>query len=198
MCFNSKAIVFYPESYYSCPRSSTNSKSRLFPRAGAFLFLFSGDLSSGYMDDIKQETANGPTYPLPPSRPINNMTATCNRLSTSTSGPRPGCQPSPPRILKLNNLDSQDSRGRNRNSHNAAMVTGHVPVIHPGRNLYPENLVPSFPRAPSGRYGVSGRNEGGRNSRVTSTTANYRNRTAKAKPPKQQGAGDAEEEEEEE
>ncbi|XP_072581253.1 TRAF-type zinc finger domain-containing protein 1 isoform X4 [Vulpes vulpes] len=157
-----------------------------------------GDLSSGYMDDIKQETAKGPTYPLPPSRPINNMTATCNRLSTSTSGPRPGCQPSPPRILKLNNLDSQDSRGRSRNSHNAAMVTGHVPVIHPGRNLYPENLVPSFPRAPSGRYGVSGRNEGGRNSRVTSTTANYRNRTAKAKPPKQQGAGDAEEEEEEE
>ncbi|XP_022265960.1 TRAF-type zinc finger domain-containing protein 1 isoform X3 [Canis lupus baileyi] len=157
-----------------------------------------GDLSSGYMDDIKQETAKGPTYPLPPSRPINNMTATYNRLSTSTSGPRPGCQPSPPRILKLNNLDSQDSRGRNRNSHNAAMVTGHVPVIHPGRNLYPENLVPSFPRAPSGRYGVSGRNEGGRNSRVTSTTANYRNRTAKAKPPKQQGAGDAEEEEEEE
>ncbi|XP_073737211.1 TRAF-type zinc finger domain-containing protein 1 isoform X1 [Callorhinus ursinus] len=157
-----------------------------------------GDLASGYMDDIKQETAKGPTYPLPPSRPINNMTATCNRLSTSTSGPRPGCQPSPPRILKLNNLDSQDGRARNRNSHNAAMATGHVPVIHPVRNLYPENLVPTFPRGPSGRYGVSGRNEGGRNSRVTSTAASYRNRTAKAKPPKQQGAGDAEEEEEEE
>ena len=42
------------------------------------------DLSSGYMDDIKQETAEGPTYPLPPSRPINNMTATCNQLSRST------------------------------------------------------------------------------------------------------------------
>ncbi|XP_064434475.1 TRAF-type zinc finger domain-containing protein 1 isoform X2 [Mirounga angustirostris] len=157
-----------------------------------------GDLSSGYMDDIKQEMAKGTTYPLPPSRPINNMTATCNRLSTSTSGPRTGCQPSPPRILKLNNLDSQDGRARNRNSHNAAMATGHVPVIHPVRNLYPENLVPTFPRGPSGRYGVSGRSEGGRNSRVTSTAASYRNRTAKAKPPKQQGAGDAEEEEEEE
>ncbi|VFV23788.1 traf-type zinc finger [Lynx pardinus] len=157
-----------------------------------------GDLSSGYMDDIKQEMAKGPTYPLPPSRPINNMTPTCNRLSTSTSSPRPGCQPSPPRILKLNNLDSQDSRGRNRNSHNSAMATGHAPVIHPVRNLYPENLVPSFPRGPSGRYGASGRSEGGRNSRVTSTAANYRNRTAKAKTPKQQGAGDAEEEEEEE
>jgi len=113
-----------------------------------------GDLSSGYMDDIKEETAKGTTYPLPPSRPINNMTATCNRLSTSTSGPRTGCQPSPPRILKLNNLDSQDGRARNRNSHNAAMATGHVPVIHPVRNLYPENLVPTFPRGPSGRYGV--------------------------------------------
>jgi len=131
------------------------------------------------MDDIKEETAKGTTYPLPPSRPINNMTATCNRLSTSTSGPRTGCQPSPPRILKLNNLDSQDGRARNRNSHNAAMATGHVPVIHPVRNLYPENLVPTFPRGPSGRYGVSGRSEGGRNSRVTSTAANYRNRTAK-------------------
>nr|XP_045743585.1 TRAF-type zinc finger domain-containing protein 1 isoform X3 [Mirounga angustirostris] len=138
-----------------------------------------GDLSSGYMDDIKQEMAKGTTYPLPPSRPINNMTATCNRLSTSTSGPRTGCQPSPPRILKLNNLDSQDGRARNRNSHNAAMATGHVPVIHPVRNLYPENLVPTFPRGPSGRYGVSGRSEGGRNSRVTSTAASYRNRTAK-------------------
>ncbi|KAF5929287.1 hypothetical protein HPG69_019308 [Diceros bicornis minor] len=154
-----------------------------------------GDLSSGYMDDIKQETANWPTYPLPPSRPINNMTATSNRLSTSASGPRPGCQPSPPRVLKLNNLDSQ---GRNRNSHNGAMATGHVPVIHPTRNLYPENLVPSFPRGSSGRYGASGRSEDGRNSRVTPTTTSYRSRTAKAKTPKQQGAGDAEEEEEEE
>lgn len=78
------------------------------------------------------------------------------------------------------------------------MASGHVPVIHPVRNLYPENLVPTFSRGPSGRYGLSGRSEGGRNSRVTTTAANYRNRTAKAKPPKQQGAGDAEEEEEEE
>lgn len=156
-----------------------------------------GDLSSGYMDDIKQETANGPAYPLPPSRPINNMTAVCNRLSTSASGSRPGCQPSPPRVLKLNNLDSQDIRGRNRNSQNGAMATGHIPVMRSVRNLYPETLVPPFPRGPSGRYGASGRSEGGRNSRVTPATASCRSRTAKAKTPKQQGAGDAEEEEEE-
>ncbi|XP_037367038.1 TRAF-type zinc finger domain-containing protein 1 [Talpa occidentalis] len=156
-----------------------------------------GDLSSGYMDDIKQEMAKGSTYPLPLSRPISNMTAACNRLSTPTSGSKLGGQPSPPRILKLNNLDSQDLRGRNRNSHNGAVAAGHVPVIHPGRNLYPENLMPSFARAPAGRYGPSGRSEGGRNSRVSPTAANY-HRSAKAKTPKQQGAGDAEEEEEEE
>lgn len=156
-----------------------------------------GDLSSGYMDDIKQETPKGPTYPLPPSRPINNMMAACNRLSTST-GSRPGGQPSPPGVMKLNNLDSQDIRERSRNSHNGAMATGHVPVIHPVRNLYPENLVPSFPHGPAGRYGASGRSEGGRNSRVTPAAANHRNRTAKAMPPQQPGAGDAEEEEEEE
>ncbi|XP_009002935.2 TRAF-type zinc finger domain-containing protein 1 isoform X3 [Callithrix jacchus] len=155
-----------------------------------------GDLSSGYLDDIKQETANGPTSCLPPSRPINNMTATYNRLSRSTSGPRPGCQPSPPRVLKLNNSDSQDIRGRNRNSQNGAIAPGHVSVICPPPNLYPEN-VPSFPRAPAGRYGASGRSEGGRNSRVTPVAANYRSRTTKAKPSKQQGAGDVEEEEEE-
>ncbi|XP_053446228.1 TRAF-type zinc finger domain-containing protein 1 isoform X2 [Nycticebus coucang] len=153
-----------------------------------------GDLSSGYMDDIKQETANGPTYPLPPSRPINSMKATYNRLSKSTSGPRPGCPPSPPCVLKLNNPDSQDIQGQNRNSQNGA--AGHVPVIQSVRNLYPENLVPSFPHGPAGRYGASGRSESGRNSRVTPTAASYRSRTPKAKPPKQQGAGDAEEEEE--
>ncbi|XP_014403206.1 PREDICTED: TRAF-type zinc finger domain-containing protein 1 isoform X1 [Myotis brandtii] len=153
-----------------------------------------GDLSSGYMDDIKQETAKVPTYPLPPSRPINNMMATCNRVSTSTSSPKSSSQPS---VMKLNNLDSQDIRGRNRNSHNGPMAAGHVPVIRSVRNLYPENLAPSFSRGPSGRHGPSGRSEGGRNSRVTATTASFRNRTAKAKPPKQQGAGDAEEEEEE-
>lgn len=45
---------------------------------------------------------------------------------------------------------------------------------------------------------MSGRSEGGRSSCVTPATTNYHNRTAKAKSPKQQGAGDAEEEEEEE
>ncbi|XP_036785263.2 TRAF-type zinc finger domain-containing protein 1 isoform X1 [Manis pentadactyla] len=154
-----------------------------------------GALSSGCMDDTKQETAKGPTYPLPPSRSINNMMAAYNRVPASTPGPRPGCQPSPPRVLKLNNLDSQDIRGRNQNSLNGALATGHVSVIHPVRNLYPENLVPSFPCGPSGRYGVSGRSEGGRNPRVTPTTTSYRNRTAKAKPPKQQGTGDAAQEE---
>nr|XP_012633815.2 TRAF-type zinc finger domain-containing protein 1 [Microcebus murinus]XP_012633816.2 TRAF-type zinc finger domain-containing protein 1 [Microcebus murinus]XP_012633817.2 TRAF-type zinc finger domain-containing protein 1 [Microcebus murinus]XP_012633818.2 TRAF-type zinc finger domain-containing protein 1 [Microcebus murinus]XP_012633819.2 TRAF-type zinc finger domain-containing protein 1 [Microcebus murinus]XP_012633820.2 TRAF-type zinc finger domain-containing protein 1 [Microcebus murinus] len=157
-----------------------------------------GDLSSGYMDDIKQETANGPTHPLPPSRPINNMTATSNRLSKSTSGPRPGCQASPPCVLKLNNPDSQDIHGLNRNSQNGAVATGHVPVIHPVRNLYSENLVPTFPSGSAGRYGAGGRSVGGRNTRVTPVAGSYRSRTAKAKPPKQQGAGDAEEEEEEE
>lgn len=148
------------------------------------------------MNDLKQEMAKGPTYPLPSSRPPNNTTAPPNRLSTSTSGPRPGCQPSPPRALKLNNLDSQGARGRSRNSHNGALAPGHVPAAYPARSLYPENLVPSFPRGPSGRYGASSRSEGGRNPRVTPTAASYRSRTAKAKTPKQQGAGDAEEEEE--
>uniref|UniRef100_A0A8C3X0B7 TRAF-type zinc finger domain-containing protein 1 n=1 Tax=Catagonus wagneri TaxID=51154 RepID=A0A8C3X0B7_9CETA len=157
-----------------------------------------GDLSSDYMDDIKQEMAKGPTYSLPLSRPINNLTATSNCLSVSTSGPRSGCQPSPPRTLKLNNLDSQGIRGRNRNSHNGALAPGHVPAVHPARSLYPENLVPAFSRGPSGRYGASGRSEGGRNPRVTPTATSYCSRTVKAKPPKHQGAGDAEEEEEEE
>ncbi|EPY85898.1 TRAF-type zinc finger domain-containing protein 1, partial [Camelus ferus] len=169
-----------------------------------------GDLSSGYMDDLKQKTAKGPTYPLPPSRPTNNMTATSNRLSTSTSGTRAVCQPSPPRAPKLNNSDSQGMRGCSRSSRNGALAPGHVPAIHPVRSLYPENLVHSFPRGPSGRYGArgisgtsfqsfsfSGRSEGGRNPRGTPTTTNFRNRTAKAKAPKQQGAGDAEEGEEE-
>lgn len=62
----------------------------------------------------------------------------------------------------------------------------------------PRIPVSSFPVGPTGRYGVSGRSEGGRSSCVTPATTNYCNRTAKAKPPKQQGAGDAEEEEEEE
>ncbi|XP_007936371.1 TRAF-type zinc finger domain-containing protein 1 [Orycteropus afer afer] len=155
-----------------------------------------GDPSSSYMDDIKQQMAKAPTYPLPASRPLNNTTAACDRLSKSTPGPRPGCQPSPPRVLKLNNSDTQDIRGRGQNSHNGAMAPGHVSVIHPVRNLYPEALVPSFPRGPAGRYGVSGRSDGGRSSRATPPATSYRNRAAKAKSPKQQGAGDVEEEEE--
>nr|XP_020034881.1 TRAF-type zinc finger domain-containing protein 1 isoform X1 [Castor canadensis]XP_020034882.1 TRAF-type zinc finger domain-containing protein 1 isoform X1 [Castor canadensis] len=157
-----------------------------------------GDLSSVcYMDDIKQESAKGSSYPLPPSRPISNMTTTCNRLLKSTSGPSSGFQPSPPRVLKLNNTDSQDIGGRNRSGYTGAMAPGHAAAIHSIRNLCPESLVPSLPRGPAGAYGASGRSESGRSSRATPATANYRNRTAKAKPPKQQGAGDAEEEEEE-
>ncbi|KAM5238257.1 TRAF-type zinc finger domain-containing protein 1 [Ctenodactylus gundi] len=156
-----------------------------------------GDLSSSYMDDLKQETAKGPTYPLPTSRPINNVTATYNRLSESTFGPRPGCQPSPPRALKLNNSASRDTRERDRSGQNGAVATGRTSVIHSVQNLCPEDLVPSFPRSPTGRFGSSGRNEGGRNSRVTPTATSYRSRTAKGKPLKQQGAGNAEEEEEE-
>lgn len=134
-------------SFCSCPGSSTNGQSSLSLKAGAF--FSAGDLSSGYMDDIKQETDKGPAYPVPPSRPINSVTAACDRLSASTSGSRPGCPPSPPRVLKLNNLDNQDSRGQNQNSHNGALAAG-----HPVRNLYPENFVPSFPRGSSGRYGA--------------------------------------------
>ncbi|EHA97646.1 TRAF-type zinc finger domain-containing protein 1 [Heterocephalus glaber] len=156
-----------------------------------------GDLSSDYMDAIKQEAAKGPTYPLPPSRPINNMTTSCNRLSKSTSAPRPGYQPSPPHVLKLNNSDSQDIRGQNLSSRNGALAAGSSPVIDSVRSLYPENLMPSFPRGPAGRYGASGRSEGARSSRATPAATDYHSRTAKAKPPKQQGAGDAEEEEEE-
>ncbi|XP_075389708.1 TRAF-type zinc finger domain-containing protein 1 [Tenrec ecaudatus] len=156
-----------------------------------------GDLPASYMELIKQEEAKGPTYPLPPSRPMNSMTAPCNRMSRAISGPRPGGQPSPPRVLKLNNSDSQDIPGRNCNSHNGAVGPGHISALHPVRNLYPEALVSSFPRGPGGRYGASGRSEGGRNSRVNPPAASYRNRTTKAQSSKQQGAGDTEEEEEE-
>uniref|UniRef100_A0A8C6R0D6 TRAF-type zinc finger domain-containing protein 1 n=2 Tax=Nannospalax galili TaxID=1026970 RepID=A0A8C6R0D6_NANGA len=155
-----------------------------------------GDLSSDYMDDIKQEIAKGSTYLLPPSRTMNNMT-TCNRLLKSPSGLRSECQPSHPHVLKLNSSDNQDIWGQSRGSQNGPMASGHVPVSHSVRNLYPENLVPSFPHGPTGRYGASGRSEGGRSSRVIPAAASYHNRAAKAKPPKQQEAGDAEEEEEE-
>ncbi|XP_059104782.1 TRAF-type zinc finger domain-containing protein 1 [Peromyscus eremicus] len=156
-----------------------------------------GDLASGYMDDVKQEAAKGgSTYSPSPSRTMNNMT-TCNPVLNSASGPGSECQPSPPRVLKLNNSDSQDIRGRSRGSQNGPAASGHAPVIHSIRNLYPENLAPSFPHGPPGRYGASGRSEGGRSSRVNPTAASYHGRTPKAKPPKQQGAGDAEEEEEE-
>ncbi|XP_048198874.1 TRAF-type zinc finger domain-containing protein 1 isoform X2 [Perognathus longimembris pacificus] len=153
--------------------------------------------SSGYMEDTKQGTAKGSAYPLPPSRPMNNMTATCNRLLKSTSDSRSGYQPNPPRVLKLNNADSQDLQGRSWSSQNGTMATGHPSVIHSIRNLYPENLVPSLPRGPAGGCGASGRSEGGRSSRSAPTAANYRSRGTKGKPPKPQGAGDAEEEEEE-
>lgn len=154
-----------------------------------------GDLSSGYMDAIKQEAGKGPTYPLSPSRPINNMTASCDRLSQATSAPRPGCQPSPPRVLKLSSSGSQDIQGQNLSSRSGAQAAGSAPVIHSVRSLYPEDLTPTFPQEPAGRYRA--RSEGGRSSRGTPAATNYRSRTAKAKPPKQQGAGNAEEEEEE-
>ncbi|XP_057621666.1 TRAF-type zinc finger domain-containing protein 1 [Chionomys nivalis] len=154
-----------------------------------------GELSSGYMDAVKQEAAKGSTYSLSPSRTMNNVT-TCNPLLNSASGSRSECQPSPPHVLKLNNSDSQDIRGRNRGSQNGPVTSGHAPVIHSIQNLYPENLAPSFPQGPPGRYGASGRSEGGWSSRVTPAAASYHSRSPKAKPPKQQEAGDAEEEEE--
>ncbi|KAL1768607.1 TRAF-type zinc finger protein domain-containing protein 1 [Sigmodon hispidus] len=154
-----------------------------------------GDLSSGYMDDVKQEAAKGSTYSLSPSRTMNNGTA-YTPLLNSASGPRAECQPSPSHILKLNNSASQDLRGRSWGSQNGPVASGHAPVIHSIRNLYPENLAPSFPHGSSGRYGASGRSEG-QSSRVTPAAASYHSRAPKAKPPKQQGAGDAEEEEEE-
>lgn len=148
------------------------------------------------MDDVKQGSVKGPAYSTSPNRTKNNVT-TCNRLLNSPSGHRSDCQRSPPGVLKLNNSDSQDIRGRMRGSQNGPIASGHAPVIHSIRNLYPENLVPSFPHGSPGRYGTSGRSEGGRSSRVTPAAASYHSRAAKAKPPKQQGAGDAEEEEEE-
>ncbi|XP_055462202.1 TRAF-type zinc finger domain-containing protein 1 [Psammomys obesus] len=154
-----------------------------------------GDLSSGYMDDVKQEAAKGSTYLMSPSRAMNSVT-TCNRLLNSPSGPRADCQPIPPGALKLNNSESQDIRGRSQGIENGPLASGRTPVIHSIRNLYPENLVPAFSHVPPGRYGASGRSEG-RSSRVTPAAASYHSRTTKAKPSKQQGAGDAEEEEEE-
>lgn len=137
-----------------------------------------GDLSFGYLDNTKQ--AKGPAYPLAPSSPLNNLTPPCSQLS-------------PPRVLKPNNLDSRDLRGRNRSSYHGALATGQSPALHPVRNLYPENLVPSA-RGPAGRLGASGRSEGGRSPRGVAAPAGCR-RAAKAKPPKPPGAGGAEEEE---
>uniref|UniRef100_A0A5F9CYY3 TRAF-type zinc finger domain-containing protein 1 n=1 Tax=Oryctolagus cuniculus TaxID=9986 RepID=A0A5F9CYY3_RABIT len=105
-----------------------------------------GDLSSGYMDDIKQETAQGPS-----GRPLNNTTATCNRLPKSTSSRRPGCQASPSHVLRLNSSAIQDAGGQNRSSQNGAMAAGHLPVMQPVRSPYPETLVSSSPRGPAGR-----------------------------------------------
>lgn len=154
-----------------------------------------GDLSSGYMDDVKPESVKGPTYSMSPNRTMNNV-ASCNRLLNLPSGPRSDCQRSPPGVLKLNNSDSQDIRGQMRGSQNGPIASGHAPVIHSIQNLYPENFAPSFPHGSPGRYGAGGRSEGGRSSRVSPAAAGYHSRAAKAKPPKQQGAGDAEEEEE--
>lgn len=148
------------------------------------------------MDDVKQEAAKGSTYLMSPSRTMNSVT-TCNRLLNSPSGPRSDCQPIPPGALKLNNSESQDIRGRSQGIENGPLASGRTPVIHSIRNLYPENLVPTFSHVPPGRYGASGRSEGGRSSRVTPAAASYHSRATKAKPSKQQGAGDAEEEEEE-
>lgn len=148
-----------------------------------------GDLSSGYMDDTKQETVQGSTYLLSSNRTIHNM-PTCNQLLKSPSGPTSECQPTP-HVLKLNNSASQDIQGRSRSSQNGPMGAGHTPVIQSVGNLYPENLAPSFPHGPAGRHGA-----GGRSSRGAPAAASYRSRNSKPKPPKQQGAGDAEEEEE--
>ncbi|XP_072456517.1 TRAF-type zinc finger domain-containing protein 1 [Notamacropus eugenii] len=151
-----------------------------------------GDLSSCYMDDIRQETASKPMYPLPPSRSTSSIGLARNRLPKALLDPRPGVLPSPPRVLKASNLDSLETRGQSRRNHNPA--TGPNPTGRPTRSLYPENYVPSFPRVPPVRHGLSVRNEIGRNSRITPTAANFRNRTTKTKSPKP-AAGDAEEEE---
>lgn len=156
-----------------------------------------GDLSSGFVENIKQEAAKGPTYSLAPSRPLNNTTTTYSRLSKLTSSRRPGGQTSPSHLPRLSS-GSQDTGGQNRSSQNGTVAAGHVPVIEPIGSPYPETLVSSLSRGPAGRLGAGAKSEGGRSSRATPAAANYRNRTAKAKPPKQQGAGDAEEEEEEE
>lgn len=146
-----------------------------------------GDLSFGYMDNIKQ--IKGPAYPLPT---LNNGVPPYNQLSASTPGSRPMGHLSPPQVLKLNNLDSQELRGRNRIGHSGVPAPEHSPAVHSVRNLHPENLAPPFPRGPVGRYGASGRNIP-----ITTTSASHRSRAAKAKAPKQPGAGGAEEEEEE-
>ncbi|XP_044529585.1 TRAF-type zinc finger domain-containing protein 1 [Gracilinanus agilis] len=153
-----------------------------------------GDLSSCYMDDIRQEVASKPAYPLPPSRPVSSIGLARNRLPKAVSDSRPGVLPSPPRALKANNVEGLDLiRGPSRSSHSPA--TGPISVVRPTRSFYPENYVPSFPRVPPVRHGLSMRNEVGRNPRITSTAANFRNRNTKTKSPKP-AAGDAEEEEE--
>ncbi|XP_036598216.1 TRAF-type zinc finger domain-containing protein 1 isoform X2 [Trichosurus vulpecula] len=151
-----------------------------------------GDLSSCYMDDIRQEAAGKPTYPLPPSRSTSSIGLARNRLPKAVLAPRSGGLPSPPRVLKASNLESLETRGQSRRNHSPA--TGPIPVGRPTPSLYPENYVPSFPRVPPVRHGLGVRNEVGRNSRITPTSANFRNRTTKTKSPKP-AAGDAEEEE---
>ncbi|XP_068937986.1 TRAF-type zinc finger domain-containing protein 1 [Petaurus breviceps papuanus] len=151
-----------------------------------------GDLSSCYMDDMRQEKAGKSAYPLPPSRSTSSIGLSRNRLPKAVLDPRPGVLPSPPRVLKASNLDSLDTRGQSRRNHSPA--TGPISAGRPARSLYPESYVPSFPRVPPVRHGLSVRNEVGRNSRITTSAANFRNRTTKTKSPKP-AAGDAEEEE---
>ncbi|XP_027720276.1 TRAF-type zinc finger domain-containing protein 1 [Vombatus ursinus] len=163
------------------------------PQAPRRRIRHQGDLSSCYMDDIRQEAAGKPKYPLPPSRSTSSIGLTRNRLPKAALDPRPGVLSSPPRVLKASNLDSLETRGQSRRNHSPAM--GPIPAIRPTRSLYPENYVPSFSRVPPVRHGSSVKNEVGRNSRITPAAANFRNRTTKTKSPKP-AAGDAEEEEE--
>lgn len=130
----------------SLPGSGINSNNGLLYSWAVF---FSGDLSFGSMDNIKQ--IKGPAYPLPT---LNNGVPPYNQLSAPTPGSRPTGHPSPPQVLKLNNLDSQELRGRSRIGHSGVPAPEHSLAVRSVRNLYPENLAPPFPRGPVGRYGA--------------------------------------------
>lgn len=66
--FNSKA-VFGLESCYSCPSSSTNSKSRLFPKAGAFFSSQETCLLVTWMISSRKQLKGPPTL-FPPADPL--------------------------------------------------------------------------------------------------------------------------------